>query len=60
MTKHELSAIRSPISVTMVCRCGWRFTVDRSQEAFARAAKLRAAIRKHMEIKEKETTWSSP
>lgn len=44
---HEISECTSPINVTVRCSCGWSYTESRRQNAWARAAKIRAAIDKH-------------
>lgn len=44
---HSLKRIDTPISVIVRCSCGWSHTETRHQNALARAAKLRAAIRRH-------------
>lgn len=46
---HEVTEHRSPTSVSYRCSCGWRHTELRRQNAFARAAKLRAALREHLQ-----------
>lgn len=45
---HRIHQQASPISVTATCTCGWRHRETRRQNAFARAAKLKAAISKHL------------
>lgn len=44
---HDMTAFTSPINVTVRCSCGWRRTIDRRQNALARAAKVRTAIAEH-------------
>ncbi len=48
MTNHEITERRSPISIEIMCKCGWRATISRRQNALARAAKVRAIINKHL------------
>lgn len=47
-TGHHMSEIRSPVTVSLVCDCGWRHRESRKQNAMARAAKIRAAGRRHL------------
>ena len=46
---HFVEEKRSPISVIAACDCGWRRQFSRRQNALARTAKVRAAIRRHLE-----------
>jgi hypothetical protein len=39
----------SPLRVTLRCACGWSESFTRKQNALGRAAKVRAAMRKHTE-----------
>lgn len=45
--KHEIAEYVSPVGVTWRCSCGWSTQQSRRQNALARAAKLKAAARKH-------------
>lgn len=45
--QHEISERRSPVSVMLICSCGWRHTETRRQNARARQARLDAARRSH-------------
>lgn len=46
--EHRIHKTTTPISVTARCTCGWAHRETRRQNAFARAAKLKAAISKHL------------
>jgi hypothetical protein len=45
--KHEISSRNSPVSVITMCSCGWSHTETRRQNAWARAAKIKSAVRGH-------------
>jgi hypothetical protein len=45
---HEITEHVTPIGHLLRCKCGWSHTVPR-QNALARAAKVRRAIREHRE-----------
>lgn len=47
MVQHKIELIRSPISVTARCSCGWSHVETRRQNARARQSKLEAMIRSH-------------
>ncbi len=49
MVDHRITSVMSPADEMVFCSCGWRHTVTRRQNALARAAKVRAAIRRHCE-----------
>lgn len=44
---HEITERKTPISILLLCDCGWTHSESRRQNARPRAAKLRAATRKH-------------
>jgi hypothetical protein len=44
---HEIAQRTTPINHLVVCTCGWSFQTTRKQNAWARAAKVRGAIRQH-------------
>lgn len=44
---HEMSQRTTPVSVIVVCSCGWSRSVSRRQNALARSAKVRAAYHSH-------------
>jgi hypothetical protein len=44
---HHIRTVRAPDNVTLRCDCGWWCRQTRRQNAFARAAKLRAAVAEH-------------
>jgi hypothetical protein len=61
MTEHEITERRTPASVIALCSCGWMHRESRRQNAFARAAKLRAAQRKHLtEARRDKHGWRIP
>ena len=45
---HEVAERATPLHYMAVCTCGWVFQTTRRQNALARAAKIRAAIRQHL------------
>lgn len=45
---HSISERRTPVSVLVLCTCGWSREISRKQNAFARAAKVKKAIREHV------------
>lgn len=47
--EHKMWVGRSPTTVTARCSCGWYSTQTRHQNALARASKIRAAQRRHLE-----------
>jgi hypothetical protein len=47
--KHVIDQVKSPIHFKVFCSCGWSFQTTRKQNAWARAAKIRAAIKAHEE-----------
>lgn len=51
---HKITERTSPASILLRCSCGWMQSITRAQNALARAAKVRAAIAKH--LKEKDGT----
>lgn len=44
---------RTPVSFVTTCNCGWRHETTRRQNAWARAAKIRAAVAEHMTLHRK-------
>lgn len=42
---HEITERKTPLAVLLRCSCGWYREISRRQNALARAAKVRAAIR---------------
>lgn len=52
--EHKISESVSPVSVQVRCSCGWYQSVTRKQNAFARAAKVRMAIRMHLKAVEQQ------
>lgn len=46
--KHLLDYSTSPIGYQVFCSCGWSH-FERKRNALARSARMKAAIRKHME-----------
>lgn len=46
---HQITSTYTPVSERLVCSCGWRHTETRRQNALARAARVRAVVRKHLE-----------
>jgi len=51
--EHKLTHRESPIAVMVFCSCGWTHSEPR-RNALARAAKMRAAIRRHAETIKKD------
>ena len=47
MTAHAITHRASPAIYTVTCSCGWRFETKRRQNAWARAAKVKAAVNAH-------------
>lgn len=47
--KHEITERPTPINYLVMCTCGWQYQTTRRQNARARASKIRAAIRQHLE-----------
>lgn len=47
--KHVVDLIVAPDAVTAMCSCGWSHRETRRQNSFARAFKIRAATRKHLD-----------
>jgi hypothetical protein len=55
MIKHDISKRQTPIGYQVICICGWSRTFKK-QNAWARAAKVRAAVAEHFrEIEARET-----
>lgn len=55
MAAHEVVELTSPDAIILRCSCGWSHQIDRRQNAFARAAKVRAEKTKHRrEVAQKE------
>jgi hypothetical protein len=46
--EHVINQRRSPINVLLICSCGWTWSISRQQNALARSAKARAAIKAHL------------
>jgi acetone carboxylase gamma subunit len=44
---HTITTRKTPMGHMAICSCGWTFSVPR-QNAWARAAKIRAAVNKHL------------
>jgi hypothetical protein len=58
--KHEIGGERkSPSHVLVMCKCGWRFETTRHQNAFARSAKIKAAVRAHLKENPEEPQCKS-
>lgn len=45
---HLISERRAPALILIKCSCGWNYCESRRQNALARHAKIRAAIRRHL------------
>lgn len=45
---HDIEERRTPIAILITCSCGWHSQITRRQNALARASKVRAAIRAHL------------
>lgn len=45
---HEITQHKNPIQYVLRCSCGWSFSTSRRQNAWARAAKIRAAVGAHL------------
>lgn len=54
MISHKISETRTPIAVILRCSCGWHYSASRRQNARARAAKVKAAIRAHIPRKSEQ------
>lgn len=52
MKTHEIETRTSPVGYHATCTCGWFHTERRKQNALARAAKMKAAIRAHYDAVE--------
>lgn len=53
---HAVTQITTPGAVILSCTCGWGRQESRRQNAFARAAKVRAAIARHRKETEDRCT----
>jgi len=47
LSEHQITTRKTPIYYLIQCSCGWHFETSRKQNAWARAAKIRAAISRH-------------
>lgn len=57
---HVIGSRRTPINFIVSCECGWSFQTTRKQNAWARAAKIRGAIRQHLDEVEAKSQTAPP
>lgn len=59
MAEHHIVEIATPIAIIVRCSCGWTKEITRKQNAYARAAKVKSAIRHH-EVTQQDVISSVP